>query len=607
MKKTEAVQTEKTSNLRLDFAAVCLGAGLFVYFLLTADRGIAISDEAFYYTVPQRLLQGDLLLVHEWGVQQLPFLFLVIPYYVYVSVVGTTEGILLFSRYFFLVIDILFYAYMYKKLRHFKLAGLVCAFLFCAILPPSGLSLTYYSIAPMAMMTVCLTLFTGSEKKRLPSLTFSGVILAMAILAEPLLIFVYILFAAATVIRTLMKCDTGSAWLNLKWLFSITAGSFAVFCAFMIYLAVSGSLALLPQTIGYLLSSKGYTPYDIIEPARLKFALGLFGYGFLPCGVFLSVAAFWYSRQRKKNKKIKIIIFIISCLMFAACYVHAAVLTLSNTAYRNFDFLVNNGVPVLLFSPVWYFLLNKRDARLFPVWLIGFFSSLLMDISSDVILGSCGGIAQVTGLISFASLCQELRSDLDEVKHDRKAIRFNKLFSKILLPSVIVCVLSFSLWNAGFIYAEEYWDLVETIYGAGEGEPLSAELEKGPCKGLKTTERISGIYNALLQDLDTISAAYTGEPVYIDGLCPYGYLYLDLPYGVETAFFVPYDRRTGEYLTVFPEKRAKIIYFPMYDFDEFCLRTDMTKDDIPKVMSFIFGESRYELTETAAGFIVELV
>ena len=42
-------------------AAVCLV--LFSLYLVSIHRGLGIDDESFYYTIPQRLAQGDRLLI----------------------------------------------------------------------------------------------------------------------------------------------------------------------------------------------------------------------------------------------------------------------------------------------------------------------------------------------------------------------------------------------------------------------------------------------------------------------------------------------------------------------------------------------------------------
>lgn len=66
--------------------------------MFIARFGIKTVDESFYLSVPYRLLNGDAVFTDEWHVSQLSGLLLLLTMKLFLSVVGSTEGIILFFR-----------------------------------------------------------------------------------------------------------------------------------------------------------------------------------------------------------------------------------------------------------------------------------------------------------------------------------------------------------------------------------------------------------------------------------------------------------------------------------------------------------------------------
>ncbi len=59
------LQKPKKEYFICDLLAVVCGAALFAVLFSTAKRSMGLLDEAFYYTVPQRILQGDRFFIEE--------------------------------------------------------------------------------------------------------------------------------------------------------------------------------------------------------------------------------------------------------------------------------------------------------------------------------------------------------------------------------------------------------------------------------------------------------------------------------------------------------------------------------------------------------------
>ena len=100
----------------------------------------------------------------------------------------------------------------------------------------------------------------------------------------------------------------------------------------------------------------------------------------------------------------------------------------------------------------------------------------------------------------------------------------------------------------------------------GERPPVTAVADRGPLKGVRTTEHVNEVYNDILADLDVIKENTDG-PVYVTELFAYCYLYLERPVATYSAWYVEEDSevRQTRYWELHPEKRPEYIYVPFYD------------------------------------------
>ncbi len=76
-------------------------AGTVCFLLWKCQYGYANIDEAFYLTIPYRMIQGDGLILHEWHLSQLSGLLLYPAVSLYLLIIGGTEGILFHFRILF--------------------------------------------------------------------------------------------------------------------------------------------------------------------------------------------------------------------------------------------------------------------------------------------------------------------------------------------------------------------------------------------------------------------------------------------------------------------------------------------------------------------------
>ena len=607
-----------------DGVAVILGVLLFGYLWLCARQSIGVPDEAFYLDLPQRFAQGDKLLVHEWGIEQLFSLFLWIPYRLFVLVTGGTQGILLAFRRLYVCVDTLFYGYVYYKLRDKKLAGILCAFLFCAVVPALGPALNYYTISLMAILQFLLLLFTGPQKKRKGTYVLGGVIWAFGILAEPLLIFTYLAYCAVFPVLKKKKIGEEVVLFQKEAFLFISLGGWLTFCVFMLMLYATGSLAMLPKTIPYLVNDVGYSPSDIFEPERLLYYL--WGTGTIPAAAGLLLCCIGAAVYAVKTKKalppteasastdaerdssagttelrrltVKYGLLLLSMLFLFVGYA-CALGSLVRPRPESFLFIIaTHELPLLLVVPIWYLLCDRKDKRILMMVLFSLAYSLCVDISSDWVVGMGGKIAVVPDILLLQILYEE---------HKKDRLLFSARSAVNKSASIVICcccMAGFAVWNIGFLHALDVFPLEEKVLFGDWSQSLTEEITSGPSKGLKTTKPIAETYNKALADLDYIREnGNDAQPVMIGGLFAHGYLYLEnMPCASTTAFFKNELGRIDDYWAMFPEKTPVWVYLPYFDPSAAFAPLDEEEQD--ELLRFFEERGPYEITEGRAGYIL---
>ena len=183
--------TEKKGFHRTDFVALVFCVVLFAYLIYAATQGFGSEDECVYYTIPQRLLKGDRLLIDEWHVEQLSSVLLVFPFWLITTLTGSTEGVILFLRFTYLAVDLILYWFLYCKMRPYGAAGLIPVALFAMNMPMAIITLNYYSMSLHGLAVTCALLFFEKKQTSVPVLLLTGIVFACTVLAEPVLAVLY--------------------------------------------------------------------------------------------------------------------------------------------------------------------------------------------------------------------------------------------------------------------------------------------------------------------------------------------------------------------------------------------------------------------------------
>ena len=596
---------------KYDAAALGLGLCLLAYFLYTARLGVGVPDEAFYYSIPQRLLKGDRLFVEEWHLTQMSSLFSVLPYWIYVSVTGGTRGMILYMRCAFIAADMLFYAYLYRKLRAYKLWGLLAAFLFCAVLPESSFAFNYYAVSSMAVTAVCVSFFVD-EKRGAGKLTLMGAVFACGVLAEPLLVFLYLIYCLAALFwnaarKKGRRAETYSFLLHGRvWMF-FTLGAVCAFVLFTVYLLAAGTFRDLPRTLPHLFTGTEFNKDNFVDFSKLSGVLRLFGWVGLVCSAAcLGAAAYGYAAGRADEKQ-KAAVFLLTCIVFCLFCIFGVFRTFAGSeGVMSADLFLFYGVPVLLTGPTWFFLSGKKEPRLFLFWLTGALYSVFVDLSSSVMMGAGGRIAQIAALLCIGGILSGRRASAEAAaKRRRKSSLAGRPVNRRAFTAVFaVCAAVFLVWNLGHIGAQGFFKPMEYIYHADppDPSPYGVTLREGPFANLKTGASIAEKYYASLRDMDRIRAGSQGGRLAVYSLLPYLYLYADLPYACISSWDQNGPERSLLYWDLLEEQRPEYIYIADFSFQFYGQPEEYRKD----LLAVLCAEMDCEVTEGEAGYIVKV-
>ncbi len=588
-----------------DVLAAVLGAGLVALFVCTASRGVGVPDEGYYYTVAHRLSMGERMIADEWNLAQLVHLFNLLPNLLYMKLTGGTDGIVLFMRHFFIAVNTVFYAFVYWKLRRFKGWGVAAAFLFCAVIRQTLFALCYFTIAPMAALTVWLILSDDRKPHRVTTLLAAGVVMACGILAEPFLIGIFFLWFLLALVRQTCRKQTERLLagydfvLNRRTFFWMAVGAAAMFFPYMGYMVFSGSFEGVGASLPYVLSGREYNAGNLIDLKKIETAIGYFGAPCLAGGAAALAASVVFRIRKQKDPRVKQIVFTAACVFLAAGYVVAGIKTISGKDISIWVcFLQYSDLGLLLFAPTLWCLCERKTPRLLVLWVTGILFSVLVDISSVVSLASGGGLLRLCCVLQLSFLLPELKREGKPAKVGNR-VRRRRAAPQVLQGIVAVCAAAAVLWNGGYVCCETLHKPFEFLY---TGNHLSAKLERGPFRGLRTNETAASAYDAILTDLDTIRALDTDrKPVAVIGLMPFAYLYMDLPYGSYSAWYEHDEpQRLAAYWRLRPQRVPSIVYVP----DDYGMSYLPNDDEVMEqrlsgIRELISGE----ITEGAAGYI----
>lgn len=467
---------------------VCLGF-LGVIFIIRQFYGFNKNDEIYYLSMARRFVQGDGMLVDEWNNGQL-FTFVILPFVSILTwILGGTAEIVLVTRISFLVFQAAAAMISFLLLRNRGPVAAVCGISFFVFAPFNISAFSYNTLALTFLFLIFSMLASGRQWGR-SGWVLIGILTALAVLANPYLLFLYLGYGVACAVNSLWKRQReGIVCVNS--FFWLTVGAGIILLLFLAFVGSRGDFGSILQNLSCIVNdAERQKPF---WEKLMKYPIRMWRYYWpLICGVMICAAL----RLLDRKKRIPNIVYLggmsfltgVSLIYYGWFWDHVPM-----------NFLQ---VPLSFLGLAAYDPHSEKQKAVFKYWYIpALCFTLLSHMAADT------GILAVSSafwLVSAASVYLIWEAVKDQ---------------KVLMKAAFFCV-------CGLLITATAWQRVTYVWGDAALPELTVQLQKGPLKGIYTTEENKKLYDETLADLDGLELTEENR-LLVTGLMPWAYLYSD--------------------------------------------------------------------------------
>ena len=535
-----------------DYIFIALIAGGIIFAFWKCVFGFGGNDEAFYLTVPQRFNMGDALIKDEWHLSQLSG-FLLMPFvWLFTTITGSTEGIILAARVLYIIFHATVSIVIYSRIRKYGYVSVFASVLYFIYTPYDIMAMSYNTMGLDFVTLAGVIMGTASYKKKLP-LIVSGVAFAAAVLCCPYLAAAYILYGICVLIHTFIK-NKETKFILKSELFAgktflfFSIGIFALAAVFLVF-------ALTRVSIKEIFN---YLPYLMTDPEHPQMALGTrFGMYFKSiynCHSHFKIALFSYlvmivvmiiDRKRKSHRSIYLIV---TTAIVIFCYV----LLLPQLAYSTYNAIM---FPLIFIGITSYFLCENKPKPLFAsLFVPGIIYSFAICFSSNqyfYVISMVITASNIASYVFLAQLLREMKTTQDNIEYAVWVKRGSFLF----VAFMIFLQGAFQIT----VKAEHcFWE-------SGNTSNLTAQIKNGPAKGIYTNVNNCNTYEQIYSDLQYYKNKQEDKILFLTSKT-WCYLAVDFPYGTLSAWISGEKpssvERLKTYYRVNYEEIPKYIYIP---------------------------------------------
>ena len=216
------------------FAFVIIILGFFIYRTILTMGPL---DEAYNILQAYRTTQGQLPFVTNWEIASSSAVFMLPFFWLYKFIAGGLEGIILFYRIFYLLINIIIGITVYRLLKN-KVENIIiiATMTFLVTYAPFSAYFWWYDTALLLFMFVGLIfllnyIYSTNNKSKTISLMLAGVIHAFMVFSYPTSLLTYISIVVIFIIINRKKI------FDIKW---YLLGTLIVFLLFILYCLIVG-------------------------------------------------------------------------------------------------------------------------------------------------------------------------------------------------------------------------------------------------------------------------------------------------------------------------------------------------------------------------------
>lgn len=554
-KLVEFIKTQRQRDDKYkwqDYIFIALIAGGIIFAFWKCVFGFGGNDEAFYLTVPQRFNMGDALIKDEWHLSQLSG-FLLMPFvWLFTTITGSTEGIILAARVLYIIFHATVSIVIYTRIRKYGYVSVFASVLYFIYTPYDIMAMSYNTMGLDFVTLAGVIMGTASYKKKLP-LIVSGVAFAAAVLCCPYLAVAYILYGICVLIHTLIK-NKETKFILKSELFAgktFLFFSIGIFTIAVVFLVFALTRVSIKEIFNYL-------PYLMTDPEHPQIALGArFGMYFKSiynCHSHFYIALFSYlvmivvmiiDRKRKSHRSIYLIV---TTAIVIFCYV----LLLPQLTYSTYNAIM---FPLIFIGITSYILSENKPKPLFAsLFVLGIIYSFAICFSSNqyfYVISMVITASNIASYVFLAQLLREMKTTQDNIEYAVWVKRGSFLF----VAFMIFLQGAFQIT----VKAEHcFWE-------SGNTSNLTAQIKNGPAKGIYTNVNNCNTYEQIYSDLQYYKNKQEDKILFLTSKT-WCYLAVDFPYGTLSAWISGEKpssvERLKTYYRVNYEEIPKYIYIP---------------------------------------------
>jgi len=562
-----------------DFAVVICFTAAIVFFVWRASFGFGLDDESWYMTMTHRMMMGDSLLTDEWNVAQLFSFLLYVPFKIYMAIAGTTDGIVLFYRYLFILLQGSAATLIYIRLRRYGFVAILAGLVLFFNIPMTIMAPSYYAMGIAFVMMSGLLLATVQPFKKI-TFFFAGMLFACAVLCNPVLVLVYLIYSFCMILREKTKNRQRALLEFTEFSFSfkawmwLTFGVASVAALFLIFIFSKTSLKEILENLPMIFQDPDYRLLSNTSGKQNVFTfketlLAIIKINPYIFGIFILLFA---AVQFDKNKEKRRHLYLAAGAAAFCAYVLYIVLT---TDFPRYGYTM---LPLAMFGFLCYILMENRNNQMKSLFVFLWISSVLyffcLDITSDVgYWTACLAltVSSPASVIFIYNTSMEIMSQ--KKRRTGKRDNSRKKILAVALSAAIIFQLGQEIYLAADLklnsdYLVVYTEEMSLKLDRRSKEKLDITLNKGPEKGIKTTADRAKLYLGTLNDLAPLKDS--GQvPVLVAANMPWCYLYLDMPYATFSSWFLTdiFEEmmpRLLDYYKLHPDKSPKYIYVSKY-------------------------------------------
>lgn len=547
-------EKEKPNKEKWQWAAfISLMVLSLIFSLWKCRYGFGGDDEAFYLTVPHRLLMGDAFITDEWHLSQLSG-FLLMPFvWLYTTITGSTAGIMLAARITYVFLHGAVAVLVYTRLRKYGYITVVGSVLFFLFTPYNIMAMSYNTMGLDLVVITGVIMGTTSYNKKLP-LILSGLAFAGAVLCNPYLAVAYIFYAVGVIVHLIIKNSKYNKNVFTTELFALktflwfTVGVVILAVVFLAFALSRASIGDIMNNLPYLLTDPDHPTMSVWDKICMYFQsiwnyADLFKYLISIYGVTLLIMAL--DKKRKLHRSLYLIVT-------TAIAILSLMLFFPNMTVSSYNAIM---YPMIFIGITSYILTEDKLRTLFAgLFILGVLYSVAMCFSSNqyfYIISVATVSTNIASYVFLAKLIKEMRETEDNLDYPKLC----KYTSFAIVGLMLLLQTCFQI-NTKAVHC--FWD--------GTTNTLTSEISNGPAKGIITTDANRQNYDNIYNDLHSYNGKEKGNILCLTGRT-WTYVALgDYPYGTFSAWLSGENQtaldRLNSYYSLNPDKKPKYVYIP---------------------------------------------